>query len=89
MGMKEDLRFGIDKVVEDAIGIMYNLDTTDDPFNAGGTMTVGNARWHTFMLSHYDIGDGVSQLYEGVNAFKAGKLTELQSKFLSGETTAE
>ncbi len=80
LNMKEDLVYSHDKVVEDAIGIIYNTETITNPLGGEDT-TVGAVRWHIFALSYWKC-DQISQLYTGVKDMKLSKLQEIQQNFI-------
>ncbi len=80
--MSNNLKYGIDKVVEDAIGLVHAKDTITDPFNADNTIVAGNVRWHTYMLTHWDLGEGVTTLYDGVWKWKMKSIANIQKDFL-------
>ena len=82
LAMRDRLVYSHDKVVEDAIGILYNLDQVDDPFGSGATIPFGNTRWHTFLLSWWD-GGRIDQLYNGVKDLKMARLQEIQKTFIA------
>ena len=81
--MSNNLKYGIDKVVEDAIGILNKGTYIDDPFNAGKTIDAGEVRWHQYMATEqYDVGEQVTGLYDGVVGWKKDALTAIQEDFL-------
>lgn len=94
LSMGDRLRYGIDKVVDDALGLQYTDDTVIDPTGNGtATMKFGDARWHTFMIRCFrDNMNGAAsivRLYEGVYEKKLDYITEIQNKFVTNIDEAE
>lgn len=80
--MSNNLKFGIDKVVEDALGIIYYGTYIKDPFSSG-QMQAGDTRWHIYMVKNsYSVGEKVTGLYDGVLSWKKDAVVELQESFI-------
>lgn len=88
LSMGDRLRYGVDKVVDDALGLQYGTIQVVSPTGDGvKTEAFGNFRWHTYMLGVFrDKLNGASQIvrvYEGVYDKKLDYITEIQDKILT------
>jgi len=91
LSMGDRLRYGVDKVVDDALGLQYGKINIIDPTADGEKQTVfGNFRWHTYMLTVFrDSLNGASQIvrvYEGVYGKKLEYINEIQDQILTNLT---
>ncbi len=86
-GMSNNLKFGIDKVIEDAFGIVFNNTQITNPLNPDEKMDASGARLHIYMIRNWDAGEEVTAMYNGLRKWKLKNVTKIQEDFLKNGTT--
>ncbi len=82
-----NLAFSLDKIVEDAIGLLYGSVKVPNPLG-GSDVKLSSARWHIYDYAAYNKGESVSGFITGIVGAKETKIQEIAAKFI-GEYEAE